>query len=40
MLLADGPLTERQVAREIFKLAAFSSLLAVITAILTWGVPL
>jgi UDP-N-acetylmuramyl pentapeptide phosphotransferase/UDP-N-acetylglucosamine-1-phosphate transferase len=39
MLLADGPLTEWQLAREIFKLAAFSSLLAIITALLTWGAP-
>jgi UDP-N-acetylmuramyl pentapeptide phosphotransferase/UDP-N-acetylglucosamine-1-phosphate transferase len=37
MLLADGPLKERQIVMEIFKLAIFSSVLAAITAVLTWG---
>ncbi len=36
MILAKGPLTEGEVARAISMLTAFSALLAVITAILTW----
>jgi UDP-GlcNAc:undecaprenyl-phosphate GlcNAc-1-phosphate transferase len=38
MILADGPLTEQQLCREIFKLTCFSALLAAVTAFLTWGI--
>ncbi len=34
LLLASGPLSEKQVATEIFKLAIFSGMLAIITAIM------
>lgn len=40
MITASKPLSEKQVAIEIFKLAAFSSLLAGITAILTWVITI
>jgi len=36
MILAEGPLFEREVVLNIFKLSAFSAFLAVITALLTW----
>ncbi|MCP8322237.1 MAG: UDP-N-acetylglucosamine-1-phosphate transferase, partial [archaeon] len=38
MILADGPLSEREVVLNIFKLSAFSAFLAIITAFLTWGI--
>ncbi|NWG09364.1 MAG: UDP-N-acetylglucosamine-1-phosphate transferase [Nitrososphaerales archaeon] len=38
MILADGPLSEREVVSNIFKLSAFSAFLAVITALVTWCV--
>ena len=34
LLLASGPLSEKQVATEIFKLAVFSGILAIITAVM------
>jgi len=36
LILADGPLVEKEVVQNIFKLSAFSSFLAIITAILIW----
>lgn len=36
LILADGPLVEKEVVQNILKIAAFSSCLAIITAILTW----
>jgi len=36
MILATGPLSEREVVLNIFKLSAFSAFLAVVTAFLTW----
>jgi len=36
MILAEGPLSEREVVLNIFKLSAFSDFLAVITALATW----
>jgi hypothetical protein len=36
MILADGPLFEREVVSNIFKLSAFSAFLAIITALATW----
>jgi UDP-GlcNAc:undecaprenyl-phosphate/decaprenyl-phosphate GlcNAc-1-phosphate transferase len=38
MLVADGPLSEEQIAGKIFRLVTFTSILAGITAILTWVV--
>jgi len=38
LILADGPLSEKEVVKHIFALSAFSTILASITAILTWGV--
>jgi len=38
MILIDGPLSERQVVSNIFKLSAFSSFLAILTALATWCV--
>ena len=36
LILADGPLVEKEVVQNILKLSAFSSFLAIITAILIW----
>ena len=36
LILADGPLAEKEVVQNILKLSAFSSFLAIITAILIW----
>ena len=36
LILADGPLVEKEVVQNILRLAAFSSFLAIITAILIW----
>ncbi|MGQ9469212.1 MAG: UDP-N-acetylglucosamine-1-phosphate transferase, partial [Nitrososphaerales archaeon] len=36
MILADGPLSEREIVSNILKLSAFSALLAVITTLATW----
>lgn len=36
MILAEGPLSEREVVSNIFKISAFSAFLAVITALMTW----
>lgn len=36
LILADGPLLEKDVTLNILKLVSFSSLLAIITAVLTW----
>jgi UDP-N-acetylglucosamine--dolichyl-phosphate N-acetylglucosaminephosphotransferase len=36
LILADGPLVEKEIVQNILKLAAFSSFLAIVTAILTW----
>ncbi|MFQ6135290.1 MAG: glycosyltransferase 4 family protein [Nitrososphaerales archaeon] len=36
LILADGPLTEREVVLNIFKVTAFSAGLAIVTAVLTW----
>jgi UDP-GlcNAc:undecaprenyl-phosphate/decaprenyl-phosphate GlcNAc-1-phosphate transferase len=38
MITASRPLSEDQITKEIFKLAAFAALLAALTAILTWVV--
>jgi UDP-N-acetylglucosamine--dolichyl-phosphate N-acetylglucosaminephosphotransferase len=38
MILANGPLSEKAVVSNIFKLSAFSAFLAVITALVTWCV--
>jgi UDP-N-acetylglucosamine--dolichyl-phosphate N-acetylglucosaminephosphotransferase len=38
MILIDGPLSEVKVVHNILKLAAFSAVLAGITALLTWGI--
>ncbi|MCP8318377.1 MAG: UDP-N-acetylglucosamine-1-phosphate transferase [Candidatus Methylarchaceae archaeon HK01B] len=38
MILIGGPLSEREVVSDIFKLSAFSAFLAVITALVTWCV--
>ncbi|MDW8045623.1 MAG: UDP-N-acetylglucosamine-1-phosphate transferase [Nitrososphaerota archaeon] len=37
LILADGPLNESEIVREIFKLAIFTMVLALITAYITWG---
>ncbi|MFC1754962.1 hypothetical protein ACFL96_16485 [Thermoproteota archaeon] len=36
LILADGPLLEKDITLNILKLVSFSSLLAIITAVLTW----
>lgn len=38
LLLFDGPLYEREIAKNIFKLASFSAFLAILTAIVTWWI--
>lgn len=38
MILLEGSLSESEVASSIFKLSAFSSFLAILTAVATWGV--
>ncbi len=38
LILADGPLTEKEIVLNIFKLTVYTAALAVVTAILTWGV--
>jgi UDP-N-acetylmuramyl pentapeptide phosphotransferase/UDP-N-acetylglucosamine-1-phosphate transferase len=40
MLVAGRTLSEDQIVNEIFKLAIFSAVLAIITALLTWGVTI
>lgn len=37
LILADGPLSESEIVKEIFKLAIFTAILASITAYITWG---
>ncbi len=36
LILADGPLVEKEVVQNILKMAVFSSFLAIVTAVLTW----
>lgn len=36
LLVADGPLSEKEIAFAIFKLTAFSAILALVTAVVTW----
>ncbi len=36
LILAEGPLTERKIVLQIFIVTAFSTVLAILTAILTW----
>jgi UDP-N-acetylglucosamine--dolichyl-phosphate N-acetylglucosaminephosphotransferase len=40
LLVAAGPMKEDALVRNIFKVVAFCSALAFITAILTWGVTI